>query len=221
MIKAVIFDLDGTLANTLYSIAHFANQALIQCGHPPIDALKYRHLVGNGAVLLVKRMLNEVDVPENKRLSEFEKVYPLYNKSYDDDFLYLTEPYEGILPMLRTLYEQGILLGVVSNKPDSTTQKLVKSLFSPYISLCLGKTEGIPLKPDPAGVFALLDKWSIKPEECLYVGDTGTDMETGNRAKIYTIGVLWGFRDENELIESGADKIISNPLEIVTAVQVL
>lgn len=210
MIKAAIFDLDGTLADTLASIAHFANKALKTNGLPDIPIERYRQLVGDGAKTLVKRMLSEVGAPD----SVIEQVYPLYVKSYDEDFLYKTKPYEGIIELLKTLYEKGIKIGIVSNKPDLTTVKIADNLFSPYISACVGQREGIAKKPDPKAVLAMLDDFAVKKSECIYIGDTKTDMNTGKNAGIFTIGVLWGFRDYNELIKSGADLIVASPHEI-------
>lgn len=211
MTKGVIFDLDGTLADTLSSIAYFANQALIQNGLSEIPTDSYRYLVGNGAKRLVHGMLQTVgaDTEEN-----YQRVAPLYNDSYDQNALYLTKPYDGIPELLAILRKNGIKTAVLSNKPDRTTQKIVKALFGDNVDFCRGQLDGVPRKPDPAGVFCLLKEMELSPSECAYVGDTKTDMLTGKVAELYTIGVLWGFRDEAELIENGADRIVSHPREI-------
>lgn len=215
MIKSAIFDLDGTLADTLFTISHFANNALFQNGFPPIEKEKYRYMVGDGAKNLVLRMLKEINATEQA----FEQVYHLYNKSYDDNFLYKTEPYDGIIDMLKALHAMGIKLGVVSNKPHSTTEKIAQALFSPYISLSVGQRGGVPKKPDPTAVFELLESFDTKPENCIYIGDTATDMKTGKNAGIFTIGVLWGFRDYDELYENNADLIVMAPDEITEYVK--
>lgn len=144
MRKGIIFDLDGTLADTLSSIAYFANRALMQNGFPKIPVEEYRYLVGNGAKRLVHGMLRSVgaDTEEN-----YAKVAPLYNDSYDADALYLTKPYDGILPLLDHLREKDVITAVLSNKPDRTTQKIVKALFGDRILFCRGQRDDTPRKP--------------------------------------------------------------------------
>lgn len=212
MKKAVIFDLDGTLANTLTTIAYFANQALEASGFQAISKEKYRYMVGNGAKILVQRMLHENgdDSPES-----FQKVYPLYNKTYDDNFLYLTAPYDGIPEILAKLKGAGIKLAVLSNKPHPTTSKVAEALFGgDTFDLVCGQKEGVPLKPDPAALFHIMKELGVTAEETVYVGDTTADMQTGKSAGAWTVGVLWGFRDEKELRENHADVIISKPDEL-------
>ena len=139
-----------------------------------------------------------------------------YNGKYDADFLYLTEPYDGILDMIQSLRELGIKVMILSNKPHETTAKIADALFTAgSIDICYGAREGVALKPDPQGVYEILEESGMKPEECLYIGDTGTDMKTGKAAGIYTIGVLWGFRGREELEDNGADAIVSHPSEII------
>lgn len=213
MKKAVIFDLDGTLADTLSSITYFANEALKTYGLSPISKDRYRYLVGNGAAKLVQGMLKESGDPE---LQLYHQVSQLYNSSYDENPLFLASPYPGILDLLQQLSDHGIKTAVLSNKPHSTTVQIVRQLFpQDQISLCFGQREGIPRKPDPAGVFAILKEWNLKPEDCLYVGDTCTDMQTGHNAGITTVGVLWGFRDRAELEENHADHIIAEPSQLL------
>ncbi len=212
MIKACIFDMDGTVANTINSIAYFANNALNSEGLPSIDIDKYKHLVGNGARTLVERMLKTVGADAKL----FDKVFAKYSTDYENDFLYLTEPYEGILDMLKRLKEKGITTAILSNKPHSTAIKVNDALFSStLIDLCYGARDGINLKPDPAGIFEILKELGLKKEECLYIGDTATDMKTGKSAGLYTVGVLWGFRERDELEKNGSDAIISHPSELI------
>lgn len=213
MIKACIFDMDGTVSNTINSITYFANNALKKAGLPTIESNVYKKLVGNGAKVLVERMLKTVGADE----SYYEEVAFEYNTKYDNDFLYLTEPYEGILDMLSSLKEMGIKVAILSNKPHETAIKVSDALFgSELVDVCYGGRDGIALKPDPAGVFEIMKELCVSKEECLYIGDTATDMKTGKGADLYTIGVLWGFRDREELENGGADVIISHPSEIVT-----
>lgn len=212
MKKAVIFDLDGTLADTLTTIAYFANQALETYGFSAIPKEKYRYMVGNGAKILVQRMMHESgdDSPES-----FDKVYPLYNQTYDDNFLYLTAPYEGIPEILAKLKKAGVKMAVLSNKPHPTTSKVVKALFGDdTFDLVCGQKEGVPLKPDPAALFGIMKELGVTAEETVYVGDTAADMKTGKSAGVWTVGVLWGFRDEKELRDNHADAIISKAEEL-------
>lgn len=211
MIKAVIFDLDGTLVDSLSSIAYFANSALAHYNYPPIPLEKYRYLVGRGADNLVKGML---EVVGDNTQEAFDNVYPFYNKSYDNNFMYLTTAYSGIPELLDTLKQHGIKLGVLSNKPHNTTVKIVNELFQDKIDICYGKREETPRKPDPTALHNMLSELNVKKEECVYVGDTSTDMQTGKNANVFTIGVTWGFRDKQELIEHHADLVVDYPSEI-------
>lgn len=209
-----IFDFDGTLVNSITTIAYFANKALNKFGLPSIPEERYKILVGNGAVNLVKRMLKEVGADE----SMFDKVYPEYWDTYDKNFSYLTEPYEGIMEMLKKLKENNCNIAIVSNKPEPTTQKISEELFGDLIDICRGQTEGCPIKPDPTAVFDVIDQLGVNKEDCVYCGDTITDMETGKNAGLYTVGVLWGFRDIEELKKGEPQKIISHPLEILETI---
>lgn len=213
MRKACVFDLDGTLANTLESIAFFANAALRRAGLPPIATDRYRYLVGDGAAVLVERMLREVGCADD---STYDAVSRDYNRSYDADFLYLTRAYPGIVPMLSELKSRNYRLAVLSNKPHATTVKIVRALFGERFDLCFGKRDGIPKKPDPTALLELLEALDTRPQDCAYFGDTATDMLTGKNAGVYTIGVLWGFRERKELEESGADGLVASPEEIRT-----
>jgi len=212
MIKACIFDMDGTTVNTINSIAHFANSALNKFKLPSIDTEEYKYLVGDGAKVLVERMIKTVGGTNE----DFENVYPEYNTTYDNDFMYLTEPYDGIIELLDALKAKGIKTAILSNKPHETALKVSNALFGEgRIDICLGARASVPLKPDPSGVFEILDMFDLKKEECLYIGDTATDMKTGKNSGLYTVGVLWGFRKEDELSGNGADKIISRPEELL------
>lgn len=216
MIKLCIFDMDGTVSNTINSIAYFANNALNKAGLPSIETDVYKKLIGNGAKVLVERMLKTVGADE----SYYEEVAEEYNTKYDNDSLYLTEPYEGIIDMLKALKDMGIKIAILSNKPHSTAIKVSDALFGDsLVDVCYGGRDGIPLKPDPAGVFEIMNRFGVTSEECLYIGDTATDMKTGKGAEIYTIGVLWGFRDREELENGGADVIVSHPSEITDIAQ--
>lgn len=206
-----IFDFDGTLANSLPSIAYFANKALNKYGLPSIPEERYKKLVGNGAVNLTKRMLKEVDADPDL----FDKVYHEYCDTYDQNFSYLTEPYEGIVDMLKELKKQGCKTAIVSNKPDITTKKICEELFGDLIDICRGQLEGCPIKPDPTAVFEVIEQLGADKDKCVYCGDTNTDMETGKNAGLYTVGVLWGFRDLDEIKSGQPQMIVSHPSEIL------
>lgn len=209
--------MDGTTVNTINSIAHFANKALNKFGLPSIETERYKLLVGNGAVTLVKRMIAET----GGSAEQFEKVLNEYNTTYDNDFMYLTKPYEGIPELLESLKKSGIKTAIVSNKPDSTAKKVSDKLFGEkLIDVCFGAREGVPLKPDPAAVFEVMEILGVAPQECLYIGDTAVDMTTGKNAGIFTIGVLWGFRDRKEIESAGADMVTDNVNDILkTAIE--
>ena len=216
MLKLCIFDMDGTLVDTISSIAYFANRALNMYGLPSIEENHYKIMVGNGARVLCERMIERVGGSKE----QLEKVYPEYNESYDNDFLYLTKPYDGCIEMLGALKEMGVKTAILSNKPDSTAKKVSDALFEGgLIDVCYGGRDGIALKPDPEGVFEILKEFGVEKDEVLYIGDTATDIKTAKNAGLTNIGVLWGFRDRAELESAGADYIISHPREIVPIAQ--
>ncbi len=212
MIKACVFDMDGTVSDTIRSIAHFANAALGKYGLQGFSIEKYKYMVGDGAANLVRRMVNGNNCDDE---AVYAAVLEEYNSTYDADFLYLTEPYEGILELLDALREKGILTAVFSNKPHSTTVKVADALFGDRFDVCFGQREGKPIKPDPTVLKEILADWGIEPQECLYLGDTATDMRTGKGGGAFTIGVTWGFRTEQELRENGADAIIHHPSAVL------
>ena len=211
MIKACIFDMDGTTVNTINSIAYFGNNALAKFGLEGYDPEDYKIMVGNGARTLVTRMVEG----KGGDKETLEKVLVEYNTTYDNDFMYLTEAYPGIVQLLKNLKESGIKTAIVSNKPHSTAVKVSDKLFgAELIDICCGAKEGVALKPDPEAVFAVMKELGVSADECLYVGDTAVDMKTGKAAGIYTIGVLWGFRSREEMENAGADEITSEPTRI-------
>lgn len=206
-----IFDLDGTLVNSLNSIAYFANKALNKYNLKSIPAEKYKMLVGDGAAMLVKRMIAETDGDENL----FEELYEEYNSTYDKDFLYLAEAYDGIKELLKELKRRKCKTAIVSNKPHVTTKKISDELFGDLIDICYGKREGYPVKPDPTSVNEVIAELGVDKNDCVYCGDTLVDMQTGKNAGIYTIGVLWGFRDMEEIKSGNPQMIVSHPSEIL------
>lgn len=210
MIKACVFDMDGTISDTIESIKFFGNNALRKYGLTECSTDEYKIMVGNGAAILVRRMVEKSGCDDEVI---FQKVFEEYSTTYDNDFLYLTKPYDDILELLDALRARGILTAVFSNKPHSTTLKVAKALFGDRFDVVIGQREGKPIKPDPTVLNEILENWGILPQECMYLGDTGTDMQTGKSGGAFTVGVLWGFRSEQELRENGADAIIAKPLE--------
>ena len=211
MIKLCIFDMDGTLVNTIDTIAYFGNTTLENFGIEGIPTENYKTLVGNGSRVLIERMLDFHGVkPDN-----IDEIHKWYMNKYDNDFMYLTRAYDGIIPMLKALKEAGIKTAILSNKDDATAKKVSDELFEAgLIDLCLGARPGKALKPDPQSALEIIEEFGVEKAECLYIGDTATDILTARNAGLYSIGVLWGFRDEAELKGAGADVIISDPMRI-------
>lgn len=213
-IQAVLFDLDGTLADTLASIASFGNEALASCGLPAIETDAYRYLVGNGRDTLVRRMLQTLGRPEDGEL--FRRVCAVYDAAYAAEPLRLVTVYPHIRQLLDGLKKRGIRCAVLSNKPDDMTRAVVGGLFPcGTFDAVRGQLDGVPKKPAPDAVFSILDTLGVEPAHCLYVGDTQVDMQTGKNAGAVTAGVLWGFRDEEELRTNGADYIVGDALELL------
>ena len=212
MIKLCIFDLDGTVLDTVHTIAYYGNFALSKNGIEPIDAEEYKYFAGNGAVNLIKRALRFRDALTDEI---FDKVFADYNTAYNADTSYLTAPFDGIKEALDAIKTMGIKMAILSNKPHFATTGVVNSLSGEvYFDLVSGQREGVPIKHDPTAVLQILPEVGVDKAECLYIGDTGTDMQTGKNSGLYTIGVLWGFRGKEELIENGADKTIEKPHEL-------
>ncbi len=210
--KAYIFDLDGTIANTLTSIAYFGNRALETYGYQPIEEQKYRYMVGNGAKILVRRMLRENGIDRRRCLTG---AFFTTRAMMITHFIW-PYPYAGIPEMLKKLKSNDIKLAVLSNKPHSTTCKVAEKLFGNQLfDLVYGQREGVPLKPDPEPLLSVIKELGVKPTECVYAGDTATDIQTGKNAGVFTVGVLWGFRDEAELRENHADAVITTANQLL------
>lgn len=209
--KIAVFDLDGTLSDSIASIKYCADRALAICGLGPFPEADYKYFVGDGAANLIKRALA---ASGDEALVHFDEVFAAYKKYFAVDCMYQVKPYDGILELLAALKEKGLRLAVLSNKPHLQTIDVIETLFGKdCFDVILGQQDGIPIKPDPSGVFEIMKKLKVSPNEVLYLGDTATDMKTGKSAGAYTIGVLWGFRERKELEDAEADAIISHPLE--------
>lgn len=211
--KAVIFDLDGTLTDTLKSIWKSANLALEDAGLLPIELDRYRYFVGDGAEELLKRALV---ADGDTELSCLLRVRESYRKHFKKYVNYEVKPYDGILELLSALKERGILLAVNSNKPHDRAVDVVETIFGRNtFQMIVGQCGERERKPAPDGVFYIMEQLKLSKEEVIYLGDTCVDMKTGKSAGVFTVGALWGFRDRQELEENHADAVIGHPMELM------
>lgn len=214
--KGIIFDLDGTLSNTLESLTISGNLALKKLGLSGFEKDRYRYFVGDGADELVRRMLIASGDTECERYDDLRVAYRETFSQYAD---YKVTVYDGMPETLKTLRSKGFKMAVLSNKPHKQAIEVVHKLYGEDLfDHIQGKVKQIERKPSPDGALYVANILGLKPEDILYVGDTSTDMKTGKSAGMYTIGVLWGFRERTELEESGADIIISTPEELLNYV---
>ena len=211
--KACIFDLDGTLTNTLESMTYSVNLTLEEMGLSKITKDQCRLFVGNGARVLMEKSLKAAGDTDASRIEEGMEIY---GRIFDRNCTYHVTPYEGIPEMLKALKDKGIQLAVLSNKPDRQTVKVVKAIFGEELfDYAQGQKEGIRRKPEPDGVWYLMEQMHVSKEECLYIGDSEVDAATGRNAGLKTIGVLWGFRDRKTLETAGVDDLIDRPDELL------
>lgn len=211
--KAVIFDLDGTLTDTLKSIWKSANLALADVGLPPFEKDRYRYFVGDGAEELIKRALA---ADGDTGLVHLEQMRESYRRHFEKYVNYEVKPYDGILELLQKLREQNILLAVNSNKPHERTIDVVEGIFGrETFDILVGQCESRKRKPAPDGIFYIMEQLKLVKEDIVYLGDTCVDMKTGKSAGVFTVGALWGFRDRQELEENHADAIIAHPMELL------
>ncbi len=213
MIKCCIFDLDGTLFNTLPTITYYVNEIMKGEGCREISTDECCSFIGHGARHLIRSALSVSEVPTEEYLN---LVLEKYNALYNSDTLYLTEPYDGIQEMLGELSRMGLRLGVLSNKPDSTVRDIVAARFGSVFDVVLGARDDTPLKPDPTALLQMIENLGLKADEVLYCGDTGIDVATGRAASVgLNVGVSWGFRPREELAMAGADFIADTPMELL------
>lgn len=209
--RAAIFDLDGTLLDSLHDIANAANVALAAIGCPthPIEA--YRTLVGDGVRMLFQRA--STDCRENPEV--LERCIQVYAEAYAATWHRESRPYPGIVDMLKRLQHAGLRLAVLSNKPDAFTQQCVAYFFpETQFEYVLGHSDRFPRKPDPTSATYLVHCMGVEARSVAYVGDTNTDMQTAVGASLSPIGVLWGFRSREELVESGAKELVATAQEL-------
>ncbi len=214
--KAVVFDLDGTLVDSAADLGNAVNRVLETHGFPVHGIPRYQDFIGNGAEMMVKRALpekNRGEVILKECLSEFMNDY---HKNFNVD----TVLYDGVPELLDHLSDKSIILTLLTNKPEDITFKLNESLLSKWdFRVVMGSSEGIPKKPDPTGARLLLEKIGIPGSQTVYFGDSGIDMKTAISAGMVPVGVLWGFREKEELENDGAKYIIEKPLDILEIIQ--
>lgn len=215
MYLACIFDLDGTLADTLESIAYFSNRALEQCGYPVIPTADYKKIVGDGADMQVRRMLDRVAGKGKWAEEDFRRVRTVYGGLYGAEPTRLLKNYAGMPETIRRLKGAGIRTAVLSNKPHEWVTAIIETLFPQgSFDVCFGQKPDIPRKPAPDGALLIAEKLGVSPKECLYIGDTNTDMKTGSAAGMDTVGALWGFRTRAELEQNGAHYLAERPEQV-------
>lgn len=210
MIDTVIFDLDGTLLNTLEDLKNSTNFALSEFGFPERSLEEVRSFVGNGVRKLIERA-----VPQSCDKETTEKCLEIFKKNYSENMYNNTAPYNSILEILKDLRNNGLKIGVVSNKFDSAVKELCKKYFEDLVDIAIGQAGDVPKKPAPDGVLKAIKL--LGAENIVYVGDSGVDVQTAKNANIPCIGVTWGFRDKKDL--KGADFIIDNPHDIINIIR--
>ena len=210
--KAIVFDMDGTLLNTLEDLADSMNQVLRDKGFPVHPTEAYFTLVGSGAAKLVARALPK----ENRNEETIKECLDAFRAEYDQKWNKKTTLYEGIPGLLDALIRMEIPLCVLTNKPQNFAELCVRHFLGRWtFAMVIGQREGVPVKPDPSGPREIAASLNIPPEEFLYLGDTNVDMQTAINGGMFPVGVLWGFRSEQELRESGAQAIIAKPMEVM------
>jgi len=229
-IRAIVFDLDGTLLDTLTDVGRAANAALVECGFSDYPLPAYRMLLGGG----VRRLFTEA-LPSSARTDEqIDRAIAAFKQHYDRNWNATTRPYSGVPELIAELSRRGLPLAVLSNKPheftriciaehfqdhppataDSLTSATLGEPIGPF-TFVVGQRSGVPVKPDPAGALDIAEAFGIAPGEFLYLGDTSVDMQTARDAGMRPIGVLWGFREREELVGAGAESVIEKPEELL------
>ena len=215
-VRGCLFDLDGTLINSLEDLATSTNYALMERGYPVHTLDEYKYMVGNGVTRLCERALP----PYARTPEQVRTLRQVFQSYYMEHGMDSTRPYPGINWMLQQLKARGIRLAVLTNKPDQSAQLLVKRMFGAGLfTAVIGQREGRPIKPDPTTAFEAMEQIGVKPEECAYFGDSGVDMQTADAAGARGVGVLWGFRQADELLENGALALIKSPDEVLPLIK--
>ncbi len=213
MTKACVFDLDGTLVNTLPSLTWSVGETLKKLNLPPIDEKTCSRFIGDGARKLLERSLRYAGGDPKTQLNE---ALDIYYCVFKEGCLYQVSAYNGVPSLLETLKKKGIKLAVFSNKPHAETRKVTETVFGTGLfSDIEGQKDDVPRKPDPAGLWDVLASLDVKKEETLYIGDSEVDVATGKAADLTTLCVTWGFRSKQTLLDSGAEFLLDSPKEIL------
>ena len=208
--KAYIFDLDGTLLDTLLDLANAVNFAMRAKGYPERTTHEVRSFIGNGIKVLIKR-----SVPENTGESDYAEALEIFTKYYLEHIADNTKPYDGIIEVVKELQSRGCKVAVLSNKAHIAAQAVVKDFFGDIFDIVVGKMDEFPSKPEPDSLFYTMKTLGVRAEDCVYIGDSDVDVLTAHNAGLPCIGVTWGNRDEDVLIASGAEYIARTPNEIL------
>ena len=208
--QAVLFDMDGTVLDTLDDLCDSINHSLAEFSLPPVSREHVRQCLGNGAAFLVSHSIPSDSGPELEA-----NVLAFYKPWYDAHCLIKTAPYEGILPMMQSLKEHGLRLAIISNKPDRAVQELSDAFFPGLLELSVGESPAVRRKPAPDTVLAAAEKMGLAISDCVYIGDTEVDLETARNAGMDCIAVTWGFRSEEQLRQDGASVIVHNTDELL------
>jgi len=212
-IKGVIFDLDGTLLDTLTDIGNAVNQVLLKRGYPTHPMDRYRFFIGDGWEILIKRALPDSESTRARVRECVDESKVTYEKTWDNT----TTPYDGIPELLNHLTQEGIRLAVLSNKPQFFARKYVDKLLNAWrFENVIGFSSRFPRKPDPEGALSILAHLNLDKKNCLYMGDSGVDMQTAAAAGIFSIGAAWGFRPETELMEQGCQFLAKHPMDVIS-----
>ena len=207
--QAVLFDMDGTVLDTLDDLCDSINHSLAEFSLPPVSREHVRQCLGNGAAFLVSHSIPADCSPDLEA-----DVLAFYKPWYDAHCLIKTAPYEGILPMMRSLKEHGLRLAIISNKPDRAVQELSDAFFPGLLELSVGESPSVRRKPAPDTVLTAASQIGLSVDQCVYVGDSEVDLQTARNAGMDCISVTWGFRDEAQLIEAGASVLVRTPEEL-------
>lgn len=217
MYKACIFDLDGTLTDTLDSLVYSTNETLKEMNLPQISEEQCRLFVGNGARVLMEKALASSGV---ENLTRIEEAMQIYGRIFDANCTYHVVPYEGITEMLESMKNQGLKLAVLSNKPHKQAVHVVESIFGrETFQWIQGQIDTVPRKPDPTAVLQIAEKLGVSTSETMYIGDSEVDVATGKNAQMHTVGVTWGFRGKEVLENAGAESIVDSPEEIMNMIE--
>jgi phosphoglycolate phosphatase len=210
--SAVLFDLDGTLLDTLEDLADAVNRVMAARGFPQHPTAAFRYFVGDGSTKLIERVLPK----ERRSPATIGECLAQFKREYELNWNVKTRPYPGIAEMLDGLVERKVRLSVLSNKIDAFTRKCVEELLPRWkFEVILGQRDGISVKPDPGGALEVAKLMNLPPSQFLYLGDTSMDMQTALGAGMYPVGALWGFREREELETGGAESIIARPQELL------